>query len=60
MNDDRCQHVPTSPGQSVCTCLDTRMTLRFALQIERELNDYLLAKFGLTRADLPPINFVSP
>lgn len=33
MNDDRCYHVPTSPGQSVCTCLDRRMWLELALEL---------------------------
>lgn len=60
MNDDRCQHVPTSPGQTVCTCLDTRMTLRLALELERATVDYLLSRQGLTRADLPPINLLAP
>lgn len=60
MNDDRCQHVPTAPGQTVCTCLDTRMTLRFALDVERRLVDFLLERQGLSRQDLPPINTIVP
>lgn len=30
---DRCYHVPTSPGQKVCTCLDEIMTLRLTVEL---------------------------
>jgi crotonobetainyl-CoA:carnitine CoA-transferase CaiB-like acyl-CoA transferase len=33
VNVDRCQHVPTSPGQTMCTCLDERMWLRLCLEL---------------------------
>lgn len=59
MNDDRCIHIPTAPGQLVCTCLDTRMTLRFALELERDMVQYLLDRFGLTREDLPQLNMLT-
>ena len=58
MNDDRCEHVKTAPGQMVCTCLDTRMTLRLALDVERARVAYLLDRFGLTREDLPAVNLM--
>lgn len=34
MNDDRCVHVPTSPGQTVCTCLDRRMWLELLVELQ--------------------------
>jgi hypothetical protein len=34
VNDDRCYHVPTSPGQTVCTCLDYTIWLRFVIQVQ--------------------------
>jgi hypothetical protein len=37
VNDDRCLHVPTAPGQRVCTCLDERMWLRFVIQVQAEV-----------------------
>jgi hypothetical protein len=57
MNDDRCQHVPTSPGQSVCTCLDTRMWLEFVVQVQAQYIDYLTR--DRTRP-VPPINIICP
>lgn len=36
MNSDRCYHVPTSPGQTVCTCLDYAMWLRFVIQVQAD------------------------
>lgn len=35
--DDRCQHVPTSPGQSVCTCLDGQMWRDFVIEVQAEV-----------------------
>jgi hypothetical protein len=35
------------------------MTLRFALEVERSLVDYLLERQGMTRADLPPVNMLT-
>lgn len=32
------------------------MFLRLALEVEQDIVNYLLARQGLTRADLPPIN----
>lgn len=49
MNVDRCIHVPTSPGQ-LCTCLDTRMWLRFLVEI---LTEALLDAYGLDPAVTP-------
>lgn len=48
MNDDRCYHVPTAPGQSVCTCLDRRMFLEFlvALQAQRIVELHADKKVG--------------
>lgn len=34
MNDDRCYHIPTSEGQSVCTCLDRRMWLEMLVELQ--------------------------
>lgn len=34
MNDDRCTHFVTSPGQSVCTCLDRRMFLELLVELQ--------------------------
>ncbi len=34
MNDDRCCHMQTSPGQIVCTCLDARMWLRLLVELQ--------------------------
>jgi hypothetical protein len=34
VNDDRCAHVPTSPGQRICTCLDRRMFLELLVELQ--------------------------
>lgn len=34
MNSDRCYHIPTSHGQSVCTCLDRRMWLELLVELQ--------------------------
>lgn len=34
MNTDRCYHVPTSPGQSMCTCEDNRMSLELLVELQ--------------------------
>jgi hypothetical protein len=34
VNSDRCYHVPTSPGQTVCTCLDYVMWLRVVIEVQ--------------------------
>jgi hypothetical protein len=31
---DRCYHVPTAPGQGVCTCLDELMWLRLLVELQ--------------------------
>jgi len=31
--DDRCHHVPTAPGQRMCTCLDLIMHLRLGIAV---------------------------
>lgn len=51
MNDDRCYHVPTSEGQSVCTCLDKRMWLEFVIQVQAEM----IAKLLKERHDSSPV-----
>lgn len=32
--DPDCQHIPTSPGQSVCRCLDRQMWLELAVELQ--------------------------
>lgn len=34
VNSDRCQHVETSPGQTMCTCRDYAMWLRFVITVQ--------------------------
>ena len=34
MRDDACYHIRTSPGQSVCTCLDELMWLRLLVELQ--------------------------
>lgn len=34
MISDRCYHVPTAPGQSVCTCVDELMWLRLLVELQ--------------------------
>lgn len=34
MNSDRCYHIPTSPGQSMCTCEDNRMFLELLVELQ--------------------------
>jgi hypothetical protein len=34
MNDDRCYHIPTSPGQKMCTCEDNRMMLELIIEMQ--------------------------
>lgn len=36
MNDDRCYHIPTSEGQSMCSCMDYIMWLRVVIQTQAE------------------------
>lgn len=31
---DRCYHVPTAPGQTICTCLDELMWLRLLVELQ--------------------------
>ena len=33
MNSDRCYHIPTSPGQKMCTCEDNRMALELTIEL---------------------------
>lgn len=33
MNSDRCYHIPTSPGQTMCACQDYRMTLELTIEL---------------------------
>lgn len=46
MNEDRCYHVPTSPGQGVCTCRDRQMWLEFVVQVQAETIARLLRERG--------------
>jgi hypothetical protein len=34
VNSDRCYHVPTSPGQTMCTCLDYTIWLRLVIEVQ--------------------------
>lgn len=34
MNSDQCYHIPTSPGQSMCTCEDNRMFLELLIELQ--------------------------
>lgn len=34
MLSDRCYHVPTAPGQGVCTCLDELMWVRLLVELQ--------------------------
>lgn len=51
MNVDRCQHVPTSPGQSVCSCRDRQMWLEFVVQVQSET----IARLLRERSDSSPL-----
>lgn len=31
--DDRCYHIPTAPGQGVCSCLDALMWTRLLVEL---------------------------
>jgi hypothetical protein len=45
MNTDRCYHIPTSEGQSMCTCQDHRMFLEMLIQMQAEYITYLERRF---------------
>lgn len=34
MISDRCYHVPTSPGQDMCTCIDELMWVRLLVELQ--------------------------
>lgn len=43
--DDRCSHVPVSPGQSMCRCEDTRMLLELVIACQARYIDLLVRRF---------------
>lgn len=45
MNSDRCYHVPTAPGQTMCTCQDHRMFLELLIEMQSRHIAYLERRF---------------
>lgn len=36
MNDDRCHHIPCSPGQTMCTCTSRRVFLENLVRLQAQ------------------------
>jgi hypothetical protein len=44
--DPRCEHVPTSPGQTMCRCEDTRMWLELLVLMQAKHIAHLQRRLG--------------
>jgi hypothetical protein len=49
MNDDRCYHIPMSPGQSMCACKDYQMGLELTIELLVRENATLKSQSDLIR-----------
>ena len=71
MNDDRCYHIPTAPGQSMCTCRDRQMFLEVLIELQaRRLTELesrlarhkpqVLTPFPGAARVVPEVNYTTP